>query len=571
MQRPLITYFIFLFILLLSLGAKADNLFTEEVDNFISADEAFQLGVISQDSLGNLNISLNIADGHYLYKSKTRILNLPLDEYTLVLPRGEVTVDEYFGEQEIFYGVANLRLSFNAPPTKENIELEIQGCSEKGLCYPPVIRNISYASAKPINPIKNLSESENIAKTLSSKSFILSLLGFFVSGLLLSLTPCVLPMLPILSGIIISSNARNAKRLTLFYVLGVCSTYTILGVIAGITGNLLSSSLQNTSFIVISSFLFTVLAASMFDFFQFSLPKFVTQALNQSSQKIKGGSLFSVFLFGLISSLILSPCVAPPLAGAILYIGQSENIILGAASLFFMGLGMSASLILVGFSANTVLPKPGPWMNNIKQTMAYILLAMALYIARPLMEDSIFFSGLLLLLLFWFASLIRNKLFLLKKSFGLIIILVFLIAGAFLAKQIIHEVNPNHTSVQKVSFININSLKDLNSQLSTAKNSPVLLDFYADWCVSCLEYEKHTFRDPSVKSLMDKFILLKVDVTENNQSHQLLLKKFNLYGPPGIIFFTNQQEQKQYQIVGFKNSKEFSKILEAIINHGQKK
>ena len=571
MQRPLITYFIFLIILLLSLGAKADNSFTDKVDKFLSADEAFKLGAISQDSLGNLNININIADGHYLYKSKTRILNLPLDEYTLVLPQGKVKVDEYFGEQEIFYGVANLRLSFNTSITKENIELEIQGCSEKGLCYPPVIRNISYTSAKTITPIKNLSESENIAKTLSSKSFILSLLGFFVSGLLLSLTPCVLPMLPILSGIIISSNARNAKRLTLFYVLGVCSTYTILGVIAGITGNLLSSSLQNTSFIIISSFLFVVLAASMFDFFQFSLPKFVTQALNQSTQKIKGGNLFSVFLFGLISSLILSPCVAPPLAGAILYIGQSENIILGGASLFFMALGMSASLILVGFSANTVLPKPGPWMNHIKQTMAYVLLAMALYIARPLMEDSIFFSSLLLLLLFWFANLIRNKLFLLKKSFGLIIILVFLITGAFLAKQIIHEVNPNHTSVQKVNFININSLKDLNSQLSTAKNFPVLLDFYADWCVSCLEYEKHTFRDPSVKSLMDKFILLKVDVTENNQSHQLLLKKFNLYGPPGIVFFTNQKELKQYRIVGFKNSKEFSGILEEIINHDSKK
>lgn len=571
MQRPLITYFIFLFILFLSLGAKADNPFTEKVDKFLSADEAFKLGAISQDSLGNLNININIADGHYLYKSKIRILNLPLDEYTLVLPQGKVKVDEYFGEQEIFYGVANLGLSFNSSATKENIELEIQGCSEKGLCYPPVIRNISYTSAKTIIPIKNLSESENIAKTLSSKSFILSLLGFFVSGLLLSLTPCVLPMLPILSGIIISSNAKNAKRLTLFYVLGVCSTYTILGVIAGITGNLLSSSLQNTNFIIISSFLFVVLAASMFDFFQFSLPKFVTQALNQSSQKIKGGNLFSVFLFGLISSLILSPCVAPPLAGAILYIGQSENIILGGASLFFMGLGMSASLIFVGFSANTVLPKPGPWMNHIKQTMAYILLAMSLYIARPLMEDCVFFSALLLLLLFWFASLVRNKLFLLKKSFGLIIILVFLITGAFLTKQIIHEVNPEHTSVQEVNFININSIKDLNSQLSKAKNSPVMLDFYADWCVSCLEYEKHTFRDPNVKRLMDKFILLKVDVTENNQSHQLLLKKFNLYGPPGIIFFNNQQEQEQYQIVGFKKSKEFSKILEAIINHDPEK
>jgi len=571
MQRPLITYFIFLFILLLSIGAKADNPFTERADKFLSADEAFKLGATSQDSLGNINIKINIADGHYLYKSKTRIINLPLDEYTLALPQGIVKVDEYFGEQEIFYGVANLRLSFNASPTKENIELEIQGCSEKGLCYPPVIRNISYAPAKPLTPIQDLSESENIAKTLSSKSYILSFLGFFVSGLLLSLTPCVLPMLPILSGIIISSNARNAKRLTLFYVLGVCSTYTILGVIAGITGNLLSSSLQNTSFIVISSFLFVVLAASMFDFFQFSLPKFVTQALNQSSQKIKGGNLFSVFLFGLISSLILSPCVAPPLAGAILYIGQSENIILGGASLFFMALGMSASLILVGFSANTVLPKPGPWMNHIKQTMAYVLLAMALYIARPLMEDSIFFSSLLLLLLFWFANLIRNKLFLLKKSFGLIIILVFLITGAFLAKQIIHELNPEHTSVQEVNFTNINSIKDLNSQLSKAKNSPVLLDFYADWCVSCLEFEKHTFRDLNVKRLMDKFILLKVDVTENNQSHQLLLKKFNLYGPPGIIFFNNQQEQKQYQIVGFKKSKEFSKILEAIINHDPEK
>jgi len=571
MQRPLITYLIFLFILLLSLGTKADNLFIEKADSFLSADEAFQLGEVSKDSLGNLNIIINIADSYYLYKSKIKILNLPSDEHKLVLPQGKVKEDEYFGEQEIFYGVANLGLIFNVPPTKENIELQIQGCSEKGLCYPPVIRNISYASSKITIPIKDLSESENIAKTLSSKSFILSLLGFFVSGLLLSLTPCVLPMLPILSGIIISSNARNAKRLTMFYVLGVCSTYTILGVIAGITGNLLSSSLQNTSFIVISSFLFVVLAASMFDFFQFTLPKFFTQALSQSSQKIKGGNLFSVFLFGLISSLILSPCVAPPLAGAILYIGQSENIILGGSSLFFMGLGMSTSLILVGFSAKTVLPKPGPWMNNIKQTMAYILLAMALYISRPLMEDSIFFSGLLLLLLFLFTSLIHNKLFLLKKSFSLIFILVFLITGTFLTKQIIHEVNPNHTSVQKVSFININSINELNTQLNITKDAPIMLDFYADWCVSCLEYEKHTFRDPNVMRLLDKFILLKVDVTENNQSHQLLLKRFNLYGPPGIVFYTGQQEQKQYQIVGYKNPKEFSKILEAIINHDSKK
>ena len=413
MQRHLISYFILLFITLLSFSSRADNPFVDKIDNFLSADDAFQLGDIKKDSLGNLQFNIVIADGHYLYKSKTKIRNLPLEDYTLILPQGKLKVDEYFGEQEVFYGTVSMAININASLARENIGIEIQGCSEKGLCYPPVIRNISYASAEPI---LNISETDNISESLTNKSFIFSLLGFFISGLLLSLTPCVLPMLPILSGIIISSNVNNAKKLTIVYVLGVCVTYTGLGIIAGITGNLLSSSLQNTSFIFISSFLFILFAASMFDFFQFSLPKSMSHSLNQFSRKIKGGNLFGVFLLGLISSLILSPCVAPPLAGAILFIGQSENIILGGASLFFMGLGMSASLIFVGFSTYAVLPKPGPWMNNIKQTMAYILLAMALYIARPLMDDSIFFSGLLLLLLIWFISLINNRLVIFKKN-----------------------------------------------------------------------------------------------------------------------------------------------------------
>jgi thiol:disulfide interchange protein DsbD len=231
-----------------------------------------------------------------------------------------------------------------------------------------------------------------------------------------------------------------------------------------------------------------------------------------------------------------------------------------------MGLGMSASLIFIGFSTYAVLPKPGPWMNNIKQTMAYILLAMALYIARPLMDDSIFFSGLLLLLLIWFIGLVCNRLVIFKKKLGLIIILIFLATGAYLTKQIIHEINSDQKSLQRINFININSIKDLNTQLNLNKNPLVLLDFYADWCVACLEYEKHTFSDPKVRRLMNKFVLLKADVTENNEAQKLLLKKFNLYGPPGIIFFANQEEQKQYQIVGFKNSDEFSKILEALIN-----
>jgi thioredoxin:protein disulfide reductase len=569
MQKPLISFFMLVISLLIGSGAWADNPFSKKSDGFLSADQAFKVADISQDTLGNLQLDLIIADGYYLYKSKTRILDLSTNQYTLSLPQGKVKEDEYFGRQEVYYGSAIIKLNFHTPFVGDILRLEMQGCSEKGLCYPPTIRKIAYTPL-PINNIvsnKTLSESESIATTLTDKNFILSLLGFFVSGLLLSLTPCVLPMLPILSGIILSSNVKNAKQLTIFYVLGVCLTYTILGVIAGITGNLLSSSMQNTNFIMFSSLLFIFLAISMFDVVQLTLPKFITNTLHQLSQKTKGGNFIGVFFLGLFSSLILSPCVAPPLAGAILYIGHSENIFLGGASLFFMSLGLSAPLILIGFSSKTVLPKPGPWMNSVKKLMAYILLAMALYIARPLMNELIFFSGLLILLIITLLSLILSHAFSIQKTIGFIVMLCFVILGGFLMQKIVSISSQDQMSKPENNFINIRSVEEFNFQLGLADNTPVLVDFYADWCVACLEYEKHTFRDDNVKMLLSKFILLKADVTENNASHQTLLKKFNLYGPPGIIFYKNQQELDQYQVVGYKNATEFSKILEMVLNH----
>lgn len=568
MQKSLISYVMLILLLLLNTGAWAGDFYNKKSDDFLTVEKAFQLTKIGKTPSGDLMVDIHIADGYYLYKSKTRIRELEDNEYKLTLPEGKIKEDEYFGKQEVFHGDIRLQISFSNPSMMKLIPLEIQGCSEKGLCYPPTIKKIDYASAPLINVQEGLSESEGIASRLTNSTVILSLLGFFVSGLLLSLTPCVLPMLPILSGIILSSNNKNPKTLTIAYVLGVCLTYTTLGVIAGLTGNLLSSSLQNTNFIILSSFIFVLLAASMFDLIQLTLPKTFTNILSQSSQKIKGGNVIGVFFLGLISSLILSPCVAPPLAGAILFIGQTENTFLGGGSLLFMALGMSTPLILLGFTSMAFLPKPGPWMNEIKKGMAFILLAMALYIARPMMDDKIFFIGLMVLLISLSASVIRNPALRIMKRPRLILIFTFLIIASFLTKQIIGQFNLDPLSNQKTNFIAISSIEDLNQQLSLAEGKPVLLDFYADWCVACLEYEKHTFMDVNVKKSLDKFVLLKADVTANNPSHQLLLKKFNLYGPPGIIFYQNQQELNQYQIVGYKNPTDFIKVLTAVLNEG---
>ena len=553
----------FLSIFICSL-ASADNqsssLYNKKND-FLPADKAFKFQIFSIKGLKELDIKFNIAPGYYLYKSKLNVSTDPVLDFDLIKANGKIKEDEFFGKQEVFYKATTIKLITQEPISDTHkVILEYQGCSERGLCYPPISKIIKTTAIKNYSTDSKFSETDIIISKISNQNFILTLIGFFLSGFLLSLTPCVLPMVPVLSGIIIASNPKNSIRLTLCYVGGIIFTYTLLGIIAGMTGTLLSSSLQNTNFILFAGFLYFIFAIAMFGLFELTLPSNIQNKIANILQNFKLENSFNVFALGLISSLILSPCVAPPLAAAILYIGKSNDLILGGSSLLFMSLGMSIPLLAIGVFSIKIIPKPGPWMIKIKKLMGFILIAMAIYIIRPLLSELLFFYSLFSILLissFYFIWFNRKT----KRITNIILTIASLtIVSLIIFQTKTMWINSSHKSSQ--TFIPINNIIELQNFQTDSNKKPIMLDFYADWCVSCLEYEKFTFNSPNVINLMDKFELLQVDVTENNKEHQLLLKEFSLFGPPGIIFFDSEGiEIKELRTIGFKNANEFSSIL----------
>ena len=564
MKRRLNLFLIaFLSLFIFSVGFADDESSTlyNKKNDFLSVDKAFKFKIYSFKDLKQLDIQFNIAPGYYLYKSKIDVIIDPVLVFDLIKDKGKIKEDEFFGKQEVFYGATTLKIIPKVELSKNyKVILKYQGCSEKGLCYPPVSKTINSNKINNYSSEPLYSETDILISKISNEGFILTLLGFFISGLLLSLTPCVLPMVPILSGIIISSNPKNSIRLTLSYVAGITFTYTLLGIIAGMTGTLLSSSLQNTNFILFAGFLYLIFAIAMFGLFELTMPSNIQSKITNILQNFKLENSFNVFVLGLISSLILSPCVAPPLAAAILYIGQSNDLILGGGSLFFMSLGMSVPLLAIGISSIKIIPKPGPWMLNVKRLLGFILLAMSIYITRPLLSELVYFCSLFLILIIfsiyfiWFNRKTTRNTNLILTIISLTIISVII----FQTKPMWES--PNHEPSQK--FIPINNIIELKNYLTDTNKKPIMLDFYADWCVACLEYEKFTFNSPKVVSLLDKFELLQVDVTKNNKEHQILLQEFNLFGPPGIIFFDSEGiEIKELRTIGFKNATEFSSIL----------
>ena len=564
MKRRLNLFLIaFLSLFIFSVGFADDESSTlySKKNDFLSVDKAFKFKIYSFKDLKQLDIRFNIAPGYYLYKSKIDVIIDPILDFDLIKDKGKIKEDEFFGKQEVFYGATTLKIIPKVELSKNyKVILKYQGCSEKGLCYPPVSKTINSNKINNYSSEPLYSETDILISKISNEGFILTLLGFFLSGLLLSLTPCVLPMVPILSGIIISSNPKNSIRLTLSYVAGITFTYTLLGIIAGMTGTLLSSSLQNTNFILFAGFLYLIFAIAMFGLFELTMPSNIQNKITNILQNFKLENSFNVFVLGLISSLILSPCVAPPLAAAILYIGQSNDLVLGGGSLFFMSLGMSVPLLAIGISSIKIIPKPGPWMLNVKRLLGFILLAMSIYITRPLLSELVYFYSLFLILIIfsiyfiWFNRKTTRNTNLILTIISLTIISVII----FQTKPMWES--PNHEPSQK--FIPINNIIELKNYLTDTNKKPIMLDFYADWCVACLEYEKFTFNSPKVVSLLDKFELLQVDVTKNNKEHQILLQEFNLFGPPGIIFFDSEGiEIKELRTIGFKNATEFYSIL----------
>ncbi len=588
----------------LSLGDKFGEIFSNEgsIENeILDPEQAFVLSGEVLDA-NQLRLTWKIEPGYYLYQNRfgfdSMTGSVQIGEYSL--PDGKEKEDPSFGTVVVNTGLTEMTIPVvRAENGSQNFQLEVayQGCKDNSICYPPIKKLVDFVLPEVmaeaelnnatgadknlgIDPLQTglkLSEQDAITRQLAEKSLLINLFVFFGFGFLLSLTPCIFPMIPILSGIIVGQGkdltTRHAFMLSLVYVLAMALTYAVLGVIAGSFHFNLQAASQNVW--VISGFclVFVLLALSMFGFYELQLPSAIQSRLNALSNDQKTGSYHGTALMGVLSAIIVGPCVAPPLAGALLYISQTGNALLGGLALFSMGLGLGVPLLIIGTSAGKLLPKAGGWMDAIKAVFGVILLGVAIWFLERILPGFI-------TLILWGILLIVTAIYMgaldkletssrwprLWKGIGLALLVYgsILIIGAATGGNDVFKPLDNLSSGETVSkelaFNKIKSLNDLNAKLQEASldGKAVMLDFYADWCITCKEMEKYTFSDPAVQASLKNVVLLKVDVTANDQIDQALLKHFNLFGPPAILFFSDVAEERlPYRLIGFVEADEF--------------
>jgi len=562
----------------------------DDFDTPPSVDEAFQFSAEAIDAQ-TLLARWIVAEGNYLYRDKIRfeIINSQDSELLeYILPAGENKMDEIFGLTEVYLHDTDIKLPLKRLTANGELTLKAyyQGCSETfHICYPPTEKEITLSlpaaivAASP-DTLKQsftstidlpISEQDRLAQSLAQDSLFKVLLSFFGLGILLAFTPCVFPMIPILSSIIVGEGenitTRRAFILSLTYVLAMSVTYTAAGVLTGLLGENLQAAFQNPWIIGSFSALFVVLAMSMFGLFELQMPHFLQHQLHKISHKQQGGTLIGVALMGLVSGVIVGPCLAPPLAGALIFIGQHGDPVLGGAALFAMSLGMGLPLVAIGTSEGSLLPRAGDWMNTIKSVFGILMLGLAIWMLERVIPGWV---GLLL----WGSLLVVSAIYLgalnslnvdangwtkLWKGIGLI----FLIFGGLL---IVGGANGNHNLWQPLNFVSssnpsvekstslefqqVNNLSELQQALANT-GKPVMLDFYADWCVDCKKMEVTTFVDSNVKTATADWQLLQLDVTDNTAAHQALLKELKVFGPPTLIFFdAADKELSKYRLVG---------------------
>lgn len=578
----------------------------------IEPEKAFAVRAHALDPQ-TIEIVFDVARNYYLYGNKFRYeANSPgVQLGTPEKPAGKLKHDEFFGEVETHRGELRILLPVSAPADTPPFELVVtsQGCWDGGICYPPTQQKVAIdltapppqsggglldkvlggrasgaaQSVPPANVAADTGsdESGRIAGLLKDASAPLILLSFLGFGLLLAFTPCTFPMIPILSGIIVGQGHKvshgRAFMLSLAYVLGMAVTYALAGVAAGVTGTLLSAALQNVWVLSAFALVFVLLSLSMFGFYELQLPNALQSRLATTASHEKGGHLGGVAVMGVLSALIVGPCVAAPLAGALLYIAQTGDAVLGGWALFAMGLGMGAPLLAVGVASRSLLPKVGPWMEGVKKAFGVLLLAVALWMLSPVIPP-------LATMLGWTALLLFSGIFLhaidplpphakgwqrFWKGVGVVLLiagaamLVGALAGSRDPLQPLAVLRAEASApVATPRFEKIGSIAELDARLAGAER-PVMLDFYADWCVSCKEMERYTFSDPRVAERMGRMVLLKADVTANTDEHKALMKRFGLFGPPGIIFFDPQgQERKGLRVVGYMEADAFASVLD---------
>jgi thiol:disulfide interchange protein DsbD len=578
--------------------------------SFLPPDKAFGLDVLVRDA-HTLQANFNVTPDYYLYRNKITFATKDnaVKVTAVNLPKGEMKHDPNFGDTEVFHQSFQAEITLNRP-TNEAIGISLdavyQGCSEKGLCYPPITKTLHInlpdattgqlappvITESPSSPSSQapISEGSQIARLFKGGSFWLIISFFFGAGLLLALTPCVFPMIPILSGIIVGRGHKithmHAFILSLAYVLGMAITYAAAGVAAGFSGNLISNALQTPWVLGSFAAVFVLLSLSMFGFYEFQLPTALQSKLSDTSNRLHGGHLSGVFVMGALSAIIMGPCVAAPLAGALLYIGQTHDAVLGGIALFVMALGMGAPLLLIGSSAGVLMPKAGAWMESVKQFFGVMLLALAIWIIQPLLPISA-------QMLLWAALLIFSAIYLraldalphnssgwhkLLKGIGLFSLLLgsaYLIGALSGARDILRplgNLGPSETLIPAtLQFSRVKDIADLDQRIAHARSQTqgrgqiVMFDFYADWCISCKEMERFTFSDAHIIAKLKPVLLLQADVTANNDADKALLKRYNLFGPPGILFFDSQgKELGDFRVTGYQDATQFLQTLQGV-------
>jgi thioredoxin:protein disulfide reductase len=559
----MINFFTFLLLILSPWISNADdisniNSLVSKQNSILTAEQAFNPNIYISPTKTAVTINFKIQPGYYLYQSKFKYSTKNNESFQVIIPEGFEKEDEFFGKQIIYNQPISIQVNFkNALLSNDEFSIRYQGCSEQGLCYPPQEINLIVDDID-INVMS--ANNTDIYRNAYEGNILVAFALFFIGGVLLSLTPCVLPLIPVMLGMLANLN-KNKSVATIAYVFGICVTYALIGIFAAKTGSVLSIYLQNSVVIGFSSLLFVVFAFAMFDFYDISLPTSIQSRLSIKSNSINSKKYLGVFFIGMISSLILSPCVAPPLVSAIIYISQTGNIIIGSVSLFLMALGMSLPLLVIGLSSTQIKLKTGPLSNFMKKLIGFILLATAIYISHP------FFSPIIITLLYLTLSLVFLLFaFLSLKKYKSIILYIFLMIALsiflFISFKLFHEFSKDQDN--KLIFLSALTSEELD-ELILKSRQPVVVDFYADWCVACLELEKYTFTHENIRPLLDKFTLIKIDVSEHNQNNQELMQRFNVFGPPSLIFFNSKgQEMPQLQRNGFVNHENFFNLIKEI-------
>ena len=556
--------FLTLILLLCSTSVFAGLFDAPGRSNFIPADQAFAFDF--QQNQHDLNLSWQIKDGYYLYRKQVSITPAGAKIGEPQLPAGEWHEDEFYGKSEIYRQRLSVPVTINQADKGATLTVTYQGCADAGLCYPPETKIVPLTAVKAAPALSPLPVEKSV-KSDDRAELPFSALWALLIGIGIAFTPCVLPMYPLISGIVLGGKQRlstaRALLLAFVYVQGMALTYTALGIVVAAAGLQFQAALQHPYVLIGLSVVFTLLALSMFGLFTLQLPSSLQTRLTLMSNRQQGGSAGGVFVMGAIAGLICSPCTTAPLSAILLYIAQSGNLWLGGGTLYLYALGMGLPLILVTVFGNRLLPKSGPWMAQVKIAFGFVILALPVFLLERVIGDvwGLRLWAMLGVAFFGWAFIASLQ----AQKAWMRIVQIILLAAALISVRPLQDWAFGVTAQQNQAHLNfkqVSNVNDLESALAQAKGKPVMLDLYADWCVACKEFEKYTFSDPEVQNALKETVLLQANVTANTAQDKALLQRLKVLGLPTILFFDEQgQERPAERVTGFMDATAFSAHL----------